>query len=121
MVRTQDRASKRQVRHRHIRKRIVGLPTRPRLCVYRSLKHLYVQVVDDTIGRTLLGCSTKDERLKPLASTGNIDAAKALGTLVAGEAQLRGITSVVFDRGGYLYHGRIKAVAEAAREGGLHF
>lgn len=121
MATMRNRELKRQVRHRRLRKRIAGLPERPRLCVYRSHKHLYVQLVDDTARRTLLGCSTKDERLKDVGSTGNTDAAKALGKLVASDAVQRGITSVVFDRGGYDYHGRVKALADAAREGGLQF
>ncbi|MBI1991673.1 MAG: 50S ribosomal protein L18 [Candidatus Omnitrophica bacterium] len=91
------------------------------LCVFRSHQHLYVQLVDDVSGKTLHGWSTKDERLKQLARarTGNVEAAKALGTLVAQACAERGITRAVFDRGGYLYHGRVKALAEAVRAGGV--
>jgi large subunit ribosomal protein L18 len=121
MTRTTDRELGRHRRHRRLRKRVRGLAERPRLDVYRSQKHLYVQIIDDTVGKTLLGRSTKDERLKHLKSGGNLDAAKQLGTLVAEEAVKQGITKVVFDRGGYLYHGRVKALAEAARKGGLQF
>ena len=114
-----QRASGREKRHRRLRKKVVGLPQRPRLSVFRSHKHLYVQLVDDLAGKTLLGWSTKDERLKHLASGGNTAAAKELGALVASEASGKGITGVVFDRGGYLYHGRIKAFADAVRAGGI--
>ncbi len=121
MTRAIDRELGRRRRHRRVRKKVIGLPGRPRLDVYRSHKHLYVQLIDDLAGRTLLGRSTKDERLKHLKSGGNLDAAKQLGTLVAEEAAKQGITRVVFDRGGYLFHGRVKALAEAVREGGLQF
>ena len=106
-------------RHRRLRKKVAGLPERPRLCVFRSLNHLYVQLVDDVAGKTLCGWSTKDDRLKHLKRGGNLDAAKELGTLVADDAVKRGVTRVVFDRGGYVYHGRVKALAEAVRAGGL--
>ena len=109
----------RRVRHRRIRRVVVGSPERPRLAVFRSHKYLYAQLVDDLAGKTLLGCSTKDERLKALRQRGSVAAAQALGTLVAQEARKRGVTRIVFDRGGYLYHGRVKALAEAVREGGI--
>ena len=109
----------RRTRHRRLRKKVAGLPERPRLCVFRSLNHLYVQLVDDVAGKTLCGWSTKDDRLKHLKRGGNLDAAKELGTLVADDAVKRGVTRVVFDRGGYVYHGRVKALAEAVRAGGL--
>lgn len=109
----------RKQRHRRLRKKVVGLPERPRLSVYRSHKHLYAQLVDDVAGKTLLGWSTKDERLKHLRARGNAAAAKELGTLVAADASKKGITRIVFDRGGYLFHGRVKALAEAVRAGGL--
>lgn len=121
MAHGEDRAVRRHLRHRRVRKKVVGLPGKPRLSVYRSHKHLYVQVVDDTIGRTLLGCSTKDKRLAHLSVGGDLVAAKELGKLVADDAIKLGITTVAFDRGGYLYHGRVKALAEAAREAGLRF
>jgi len=94
------------------------MPERPRLCVFRSHKHLYAQLVDDVAGKTLHGWSTKDERLKKVRG-GTVDAAKALGTLIATDASEKGVTRVVFDRGGYVYHGRVKALADAVRAGGL--
>lgn len=114
-----DREVGRRIRHRRLRKKVAGMPDRPRLCVFRSHKHLYVQLVDDVAGKTLLGWSTKDSRLKHLASGGNIAAAKELGTVVAADASAKGVTRVVFDRGGYLFHGRVKALAESVRAGGL--
>ena len=107
-------------RHRRLRKKVIGLPERPRLAVFRSHKHLYVQLVDDLAGKTLRGWSTKDERLKA-KTTGNADAAKQLGALVAVDLTKDGVAGLVFDRGGYVYHGRVKALAEAVREGGLKF
>jgi large subunit ribosomal protein L18 len=96
--------------------------TRPRLSVFRSSQHIYAQVIDDARGVTLAAASTLDEGLKGQIKTGtNVEAAKAVGKLVAERALAAGVTSVVFDRGGYLYHGRIKALADAAREGGLAF
>ena len=116
---SQVREMGRRTRHRRLRKKVTGLPERPRLCVFRSHNHLYVQLVDDVAGKALCGWSTKDERLKHLKRGGNLDAAKELGALVAADAVKRGVTRVVFDRGGYVYHGRVKALAEAARAGGL--
>ncbi|HZS50364.1 MAG TPA: 50S ribosomal protein L18 [Bryobacterales bacterium] len=106
--------------HRRIRKRLSGSPRRPRLSVYRSLKHIYAQVIDDTTGRTLVSASSA-EKDSPLKSGGNVAAAKEIGKLIAERARQAGITQVVFDRSGYLYHGRVKMLAEAAREGGLEF
>ena len=114
-----DREIGRRTRHRRLRKKVVGMPHRPRLSVFRSHKHLYAQLIDDVAGKALCGWSTKDARLKQLPRTGNLDAAKALGALIASEAAKQGITRVVFDRGGYLYHGRVKALAEAIRAGGI--
>ena len=114
------RAAGRHARHRRLRKKVVGLPERPRLCVFRSHKHLYVQLVDDLAGKTLLGRSTRDEPFKALAHTGNVPAATELGKLLAADARKHGIAHVVFDRGGNLYHGRVKALAEAVRAGGVH-
>ncbi len=116
---SQAREVGRRARHRRLRKKVAGLPERPRMCVFRSHNHLYVQLVDDVAGKALCGWSTKDARLKHLKRGGNLDAAKELGTLVAADAVKRGVTRVVFDRGGYVYHGRVKALAEAARAGGL--
>ena len=115
-----ERALGRYRRHRRIRKKVVGLPERPRLSVFRSDKHCYAQLVDDVAGKTLMGWSTRDERLASISGAkGTVPAAKALGALIAADATKQGIRRVVFDRGGYLFHGRVKAVAEAIREGGL--
>ena len=119
MSRIQDREVGRRNRHRRLRKKVAGLPERPRLSVFRSHKHLYAQLVDDVAGKTLLGWSTKDERLKYVKDGGNTAAAKELGTLIAADMTKKGMTRIVFDRGGYLYHGRVKALAEAVRAGGL--
>jgi large subunit ribosomal protein L18 len=105
-----------------IRRRLSGTPDRPRLCVYRSNKHIYVQIIDDTSARTLVAASTLDKELRgKVEKTWNRAGAKAVGALVAERAKERGIAAVVFDRGGNIYHGRIAAVAEAAREAGLQF
>jgi large subunit ribosomal protein L18 len=112
----------RKRRHIRVRKKIFGTPERPRLNVFRSNKHIYAQIIDDTTGRTLVAASSIDKELKgKLKSGGNIEASKVVGRLIAKRAIDRGIKKVVFDRGGYLYHGRVKALADAAREGGLEF
>lgn len=112
----------RQARHERVRKKVSGSPERPRLNIYRSLNNIYAQVIDDQKGATIVCASTVDKELKGvLKSGGNVDAAKSVGELVAKRALDKGITQVTFDRGGYLYHGRVKALAEAAREGGLEF
>ncbi len=113
----------RRTRRKHgIRKRVFGSPERPRLTVFRSLKHIYAQVIDDLTGRTLVSASTVDDSVDgALASTGNVAAAKSVGAAIAKRAKSAGIEKVVFDRNGFRYHGRIKAVAEGAREGGLDF
>ncbi|CEK15551.1 LSU ribosomal protein L18P [Chthonomonas calidirosea] len=114
--------SLRKRRHRRVRAKIFGTPERPRLNVSRSLQHIYAQLIDDTLGHTLVCASTVDKALRSTLKTGgNVEAAKAVGKLLAERAQQKGITSVVFDRGGYKYHGRVRALAEAAREGGLRF
>ena len=101
---------------------MAGTPERPRLCVFRSLKHLYAQLIDDVAGKTLFAVSTLDERVaKHVHRGGNIKAAEMLGQLVAEDAKAKGMTRVVFDRGGYRYHGRIQALAKAARTHGLEF
>jgi large subunit ribosomal protein L18 len=105
-------------RHRRVRKRIVGTAERPRLAVFRSARHISAQVIDDTAGRTLVAASTVESPLRG-ASGGNVAAAEAVGRLVAERAASTGITKVVFDRGGNRYHGRVAAVAEAARQAGL--
>ena len=119
MAGSSKRLRGRMVRHRRLRKKVVGIAQRPRLSVFRSHRHLYVQLVDDAAGKTLLGCSTQDERLKQATPRGNVSSATALGKLIATEAKKQGITRVVFDRGGYLYHGRVKAVADAVRAEGV--
>jgi len=109
-------------RHERVRKKISGTPERPRLNVFRSLNHIYAQVIDDAGGITLAAASTLDGALKAeLPYGGNKQAAKAVGLLIAKRALDKGIKTVVFDRGGYIYHGRVKDLAEAAREGGLEF
>ncbi len=107
-------------RHLRVRKNISGTQERPRLNVYRSLKNIYAQVIDDETGKTLVSASSLDKELG-LANGGNKDAAKAVGELVAKRAIEKGIKKVVFDRGGYIYHGRVEQLAEGAREGGLEF
>lgn len=106
--------------HERIRRRVRGVPERPRLGVYRSLNHIYAQVIDDAHGRTLVSASSI-EKGAGIAGGGNLAGAKAVGKLVAERSKEKGIHKVVFDRGGYLYHGRVKALAEAAREAGLEF
>jgi large subunit ribosomal protein L18 len=110
----------RQRIHERIRKRLLGMPTRPRLAVYRSLNHIYAQVIDDLSGVTLVSASSLESGKGKIAG-GNLASAKDVGRLVAERAKEKGIDKVVFDRGGYLYHGRIKALADAAREAGLRF
>ena len=113
----------RQKRHRRIRKKIVGTKERPRLSIRRSLNHLYVQIVDDMAGKTLVQVSTLSPGIRDSVkkSAGNVKGAVLLGSAIAEKCKKEGITKVVFDRAGYLYHGRVKAVAEAARKGGLSF
>jgi large subunit ribosomal protein L18 len=116
--------SKNQTRskvHQRIRKRMVGTPERPRLNVYRSLNHIYAQVIDDASGTTLASASTVKGKKGGKKTGGNVASAKEIGKEIAQRAQEKGIKKVVFDRGGYLYHGRIKALADAAREAGLEF
>ncbi len=111
----------RKRRHKSIRKRISGTAQRPRLVVYRSLRHIYAQVIDDTAGHTLLSVSSSDPAMRKKMDGGNIEGAKEIGKAVAEQAKAAKINEVVFDRGGYLYHGRVKALADAAREAGLKF
>jgi len=118
MISQRKRNAIRQRIHDRIRAKMQGTPERPRLNVYRSLNHIYVQVIDDTQGATLVSASTVSSKIK---TGGNVAAAKEVGKLVAERAHEKGIKKVVFDRGGYLYHGRIKALADAAREAGLEF
>ena len=110
----------RRRRHLRVRKKVSGTPERPRLVVFRSSKHIYAQIVDDTRGVTLFGASDRSEGLQP-EGKGKTGKSFAVGRLVAAKAKDKGITAVVFDRGGYQYHGRVKAVADGARKGGLEF
>ena len=114
-----DKNKTRQKRHLRVRNRVAGTAARPRLNVFRSLKHIYAQVIDDDKGITIAAASTLDKDFN--GTGGNIAAAKAVGTAIAKKALEKGINEVVFDRGGYIYHGRIAALAQAAREGGLKF
>jgi large subunit ribosomal protein L18 len=107
--------------HERIRKKLQGTPERPRLNVYRSLNHMYVQVIDDLTGTTLVSASTAEGKKESRGTGGNVAAAKAIGKTIAERAKAKGVTKVVFDRGGYIYHGRVKALADAAREAGLQF
>jgi len=120
MITKLDKNASRKKRHARVRAKLNGTAARPRLNVFRSNKHLYAQLIDDMSGVTLASASTMEKDLN-LESTSNVDAAKLVGELVAKRAVEKGITAVVFDRGGYLYHGRIQALADAARENGLQF
>jgi len=116
---TKTQKNQKRVRiHDRIRKKISGSEERPRLSIYRSTAHIYVQIIDDRKGTTLVSASTVEAKSK---TGGNLASAKAVGKAVADKAKAKGITKVVFDRGGYLYHGRVKALADAAREAGLQF
>jgi len=112
---------KRGFSHDRIRKKMQGTAERPRLNVYRSLNHIYVQVIDDLNGKTLVSASTAEGNKEKRATGGNVASAKAVGKALAERAKAKGVTKVVFDRGGYIYHGRVKALADAAREAGLQF
>lgn len=114
-----DRAAVRLAVHRRIRRKVNGTTERPRLAIYRSLNHIYAQLIDDAQGRTLCSASTTEKDLRS-ATGGNIEAAKRTGRIIAERALAAGIEQVVFDRGGYLYHGRVKALTDAAREAGLN-
>jgi len=117
-----DRKAKRVKRHLKARKNIQGTPARPRLNVYRSSKHIYAQIIDDVAGHTIASISTLDTEIKDQVNySGNKEAARIVGKAIAERAKAKGIEVVVFDRGGYLYHGRIKELAEGAREAGLQF
>ncbi len=119
MLIKQDKNKARQKRHLRVRNHIAGTAARPRLNVFRSLKNIYAQIIDDEKGVTLVSASSKDKGFSQYG--GNVEAAKAIGAAVAKKALEKGITEVVFDRGGYIYHGRVAALAEAAREAGLKF
>jgi len=115
-----SRTAQRQRRQRRLRKKIAGTPTRPRLSVFRSNRHISAQIIDDEAGRTLASASTREADLRG-GLTGNKDAATAVGQRIAERAKAAGVSSVVFDRGGNQYHGRVAALADAARDGGLEF
>ncbi len=122
MVRKESRSEVRENKHRKIRNRFSGTAERPRLAVFRSNNHMYAQIIDDTVGNTLVSASTLQKDVKAeLDKTNNVDAAAYLGTIIAKKAMEKGITTVVFDRGGFIYQGKVKALAEAAREAGLEF
>lgn len=117
-----DRRHAREIRHRRIRKRVFGTPERLRLNVYKSLKHIYAQIIDDTKGHTLVSASTLEPEIIPqIEGLSKTEKARIIGKIIAERAISKGISKVVFDRGGYKYHGRVKALAEGAREGGLEF
>ena len=119
MISKINRKEVRAKKHLRVRNKISGTAERPRLCVFRSNKGIYAQIIDDTVGKTLVSASTLDKEVKTKAS--NIESAKEVGELVGKRALKAGIENVVFDRGGYIYHGKVKALAEAAREAGLKF
>ncbi len=122
MVRKESRAKVRANKHRRLRNRISGTAARPRLAVFRSNNHMYAQIIDDTAGNTIAAASTLDKDVKEaVEKTNNVAAAAQVGTVVAKRAIEKGITTVVFDRGGYIYHGKVQALADAAREAGLTF
>ncbi len=120
MINKKSKSEIRAKKHARLRNRISGTPERPRLSVFRSNNHMYAQIIDDTCGNTLVAASTMDKGAE-LEHTDNIEAAAFVGTSIAKKALEKGITKVVFDRGGFIYHGRVKALAEAAREAGLEF
>jgi large subunit ribosomal protein L18 len=121
MLKEEDRNRARERRHRRVRKRVSGTAERPRLVVFRSTAHIYAQIVDDVAQRTLVAASSLEKELRGRIDGGNVAGAREVGALIARRALERGIRSVVFDRGGYLYHGRVAALADAAREAGLSF
>ena len=122
MVSKKSRTVVRENKHRKLRNRFSGTAERPRLAVFRSNNHMYAQIIDDTVGKTLVSASTLDKDVKAeLEKTNNVEAATVVGTVVAKKALEKGITTVVSDRGGFVYEGKVKALAEAAREAGLEF
>lgn len=122
MVSKKSRTEVRENKHKKLRNRFSGTAERPRLAVFRSNNHMYAQIIDDTVGRTLVSASTMDKDVKAeCGKTNNVAAAEAVGKAVAKRALEKGITTVVYDRGGFIYEGKVKALAEAAREAGLEF
>jgi len=122
VIKKESKNNRRKVRHVRVRRKVAGTPERPRLSIHRSLSNMYAQLIDDTTGTTLVSASTLDKEVNEIAQYGgNKGAAKAVGQAVAKKALDKGISQVVFDRGGYIYHGRVKELAEGAREAGLQF
>ncbi len=121
MARTNPRTTARAKRISRIRKKITGTSEKPRLCVFKSNKHIYAQIVDDAAGKTIAAMSTVDKSFEQGEDSGKISAAKVVGIAIAERAKAAGVSQVVFDRGGYIYHGRVKSLSEGAREGGLKF
>lgn len=121
MIKKPDKKVLRHGKHRRVRRKIAGTGERPRLCVFKSLRHIYAQIIDDEQGITLVAASTREEGLKGLVTKTNIAAAQEVGASIAEKAREKGITEVVFDRNGYKYHGSVAALADAAREKGLVF
>ena len=122
MVSKESRSKIRENKHRRLRHHLAGTSQRPRLAVFRSNNHIYAQIIDDTVGNTLVAASTMEKEIKAsLEKTNNVEAAAAVGTAIAKKALEKGITQVVFDRGGFIYQGKVQALADAAREAGLQF
>ncbi len=122
MVNKKSRAEVRVKKHRRVRNHLAGTAARPRLAVFRSNNHMYAQIIDDTVGHTLVAASTLDKEVKEaVEKTNNVEAAAAVGTAIAKKALEKGITTVVFDRGAFIYQGKVQALADAAREAGLDF
>jgi large subunit ribosomal protein L18 len=122
MITKRSKNDTRKARQRRVRKKVSGTPSRPRLNVYRSLKNIYAQIIDDTTGTTLVSASSLDKEIaEKVSGTGNKEAARLVGKMIGEKAQAKGIESVVFDRAGYIYHGRVKEVGDGARESGLKF
>ena len=122
MVSKESRAVIREKKHKRLRNRFAGTAERPRLAVFRSNNHMYAQIIDDTVGKTLVSASTLDKEVKAeCEKTNNVEAATVVGKVVAKKALEKGITTVVYDRGGFVYEGKVKALADAAREAGLEF
>lgn len=122
MVSKESRSKIRENKHRRMRHHLAGTPQRPRLAVFRSNNHIYAQIIDDTVGNTLVAASTMEKEIKAsVEKTNDVAAAAAVGTAIAKKALEKGITAVVFDRGGFIYQGKVQALADAAREAGLQF
>ena len=121
LIKKKSRNKLRLGKHQRIRRKLSGTEETPRLCIYKSLNHIYAQIIDDQKGVTLVAASTLDKELSDLPSSTNVEAAKEVGSRIAARAQEKGITNVVYDRSGYKYHGRVAALADAAREKGLQF